>query len=319
MKPLKSIAAVMLFIGLMVASAAAQRATKLLLHRGLASGVSQSETGVHAPAGLGSNPFVLIDYPGAIANQVPYAMNDKGRVVGYAEFPDGSIKGYLLQGTTFKDIVFPGAPATGATGISPSGTIVGVYCDDPACDSTVHGFQLKGKNYTALDDPDGTNTSPSGVNAAGDIVGSYTGPDNIGHGFLLHKGVYTSFDAPGAGYLTSATSINKQGQIAGFFYAPDSDHVHGFLLQNGVFTQIDYPGASGTILNAINDSGEIVGIYGDAQGGNHGFLLSGGVFTGFDAPFPGTDFTSACGLNNHHQIVGVYGQGAYDFGYLTTY
>jgi uncharacterized membrane protein len=266
--------------------------------------------------GVGSNPFLLIDYPGAIANQYPSGINDKGKIVGLAGFPDGSFRGYLLQGKTFKDIVFPGAPATGAFAINKSGVIVGIYCSDLAC-NTSHGFLLKGTTYTSLDFPGGMNTNAYGVNTAGDVVGIYQTPDFVTHGFLLHQGSYTSIDVPGAPY-TIAIGINDQGTIVG-----GDGNGHGFSLQNGTFTPIDYPGATGgTEVEGINNGGDMVGVYTDSTDNhNHGFLLSGGVFTGFDVPFQGSISTIPTALNNKHQIVGSYGSYPpdYFFGFLTTY
>jgi len=317
---------VILLLAMIAASATAQRIPgRQLLRRNPADGHSQAGTqaGTQPATGVGSNPFLLIDYPGGIANQYPNSINDSGKIVGQVIFADGSIKGYLLQGKTFKDIVYPGAPETAAFGINKSGLVVGVYCSDVDC-NTSHGFSLKGKTYAALDFPGGMNTSPNSVNAAGDIAGYYQTPDFVAHGFLLRKGVYTSFDVPGAS-LTYAFGINNQGIIVGGYGDPDGSG-GGFILQNGVFTRVDYPGASGTEVIGINDSGDMVGIYTDAgDNHNHGFLLSGGVFTGFDVPFPGSISTIPNNLNNHHQIVGSYGSYPpeadtdYFFGFLTTY
>ena len=69
----------------------------------------------------------------------------------------------------------------------------------------------------------------------------------------------------------------------------DSDAVpltgHGFLLDKGVFTTIDHPDAVGeTAATGINNRGQIVGAYIDAEGTIHGFLLDDGVFTPIDHP-----------------------------------
>ncbi len=86
----------------------------------------------------------------------------------------------------------------------------------------------------------------------------------------------------------------------------DSSTQHGFLLSGGTYTTIDFPGAAaGTYANAINDSDQIVGAYGDAGGDEHGYLLSGGQFTTID--FPGAvGLTAAQGINDSGQIVGYY-------------
>jgi uncharacterized membrane protein len=156
------------------------------------------------------------------------------------------------------------------------------------------------------------------VNAAGDIVGTYYDA-NGGHGFLLHKGVFTSFDQPFGGNLTNPYAINKQGMIVGMYQVQGVNH--GFVLNNGVFAQLDFPGAIDTDLYSINDNLDIVGDYTTDGATWHSFLMSGGNTTEIDVPFPGTMYTSATGINNHGQIVGQYGANGnntfYSFGFLT--
>jgi uncharacterized membrane protein len=312
MRRAKLFAATLIF-AVLSASAAAQHVPSQQILRNRLTQTNQSATGV------GNNPFLLIDYPGGIANQNPFGINDNGRMVGIVGLSDGSFKGYVLSGKTFKDIVYPGAAVSAAYGINKTGLIVGAYCTDMTCD-TSHGFSLSGKTYTALDFPGGINTNPNSVNSAGDIAGFYQTPDFVPHAFMLHQGVFTSIDVPGA-VETIGFGINNQGTIVGLYETPDFNG-HGFILQNGVFTEVDYPGAQGTELTSINDSGDAVGNYnlaGDTA--NHGFLMSGGVFTSFDTPFPGSISTLPWGLNNRRQIVGSYGSYLpdYFFGFLTSY
>jgi hypothetical protein len=66
---------------------------------------------------------------------------------------------------------------------------------------------------------------------------------------------------------------------------------HGFTYSAGVFHVIDFPGGLFTQVYGINESGVIVGLYGDAAnftpyGYNvlHAFQLSNGIFTTVDAP-----------------------------------
>jgi probable HAF family extracellular repeat protein len=76
------------------------------------------------------------------------------------------------------------------------------------------------------------------------------------------------------------------------------------------FQTIDDPlGVNGTGAEGINDRGQIVGVYFDANNVQHGFLLSGGQYTTLDDPNAGTGMfqgTFAHGISARGQIVGVY-------------
>ena len=73
-----------------------------------------------------------------------------------------------------------------------------------------------------------------------------------------------------------------------------------------VFATIDFPaeGASNTSPGGINNSGQIVGSYTDANEMTHCFLLSAGMYSSID--FPGAPSTVCAGINNSGQIVGSY-------------
>jgi probable HAF family extracellular repeat protein len=66
----------------------------------------------------------------------------------------------------------------------------------------------------------------------------------------------------------------------------------------------------------INDSGQIVGFYTDAQNNSHGFLLDQGSYTTLDAP--GSTQTFAHGINASGQIVGAYDDAGGRHGFLAT-
>jgi hypothetical protein len=94
-------------------------------------------------------------------------------------------------------------------------------------------------------------------------------------------GKITSFDAPGAGtgigQGTTGDSINKKGEITGYY--SDALGYHGFVRSlNGKITTFDAPGAGtggipqGTAGFSINSAGSITGYSQDANSVNHGFL-----------------------------------------------
>ena len=74
------------------------------------------------------------------------------------------------------------------------------------------------------------------------------------------------------------TFRNDQGEIVGSFTDKDG-YVHGFIFFAGRFFQFDAPGSSqtpafgvmGTLINGVNDRGDIVGFFSDGMNVN-GFV-----------------------------------------------
>ena len=97
--------------------------------------------------------------------------------------------------------------------------------------------------------------------------------------------------------------FNNAGEIVGY-YKDSSSALHGFLQAAGTFSTIDFPGAAKTQCFGINSSGQIVGAHVDSF--EHGFVYSGGSFTSIDYPNQPTNYTSALGINNSGEIVGIW-------------
>src|SRR5262249_55633584 len=137
------------------------------------------------------------------------------------------------------------------------------------------------------------------------------------HGFLDSGGSLTAVEYPGA-LETSAHRINDYGQLVGNLV--NGRNSQGFLDAGRLFTAINAPGAvascplltlsCGTFATGINNSGQIVGYFGDTAGVTHGFVYSGGgSFTTIDYPgisCPGGRCgTFVNGINDSGQIVGT--------------
>jgi hypothetical protein len=131
-------------------------------------------------------------------------------------------------------------------------------------------------------------------------------------GFLLDRGRYVKFDAPGAELETTPVGINNRGKVVGAYTTADADVTyHGFLRdRRGRFTAVDVPGAKATVASRINDHGQIVGRYYEStpfrapDGRPRGFLLDHGRLDRID--FPGAVYTQAVGINNRGHVVGEY-------------
>jgi hypothetical protein len=96
---------------------------------------------------------------------------------------------------------------------------------------------------------------------------------------------------------------------------PIAENRHGFLLSNGVVTTIDPPNAVDpfTAATGINNSGQIVGLYFDADFNRHDFFLSKDVYMLIDVPHetigvPDAKVTATdvFSINEQGEIVGYY-------------
>jgi uncharacterized membrane protein len=129
--------------------------------------------------------------------------------------------------------------------------------------------------------------------------------------FRLDNGAYTTFAVPGA-VLTTIFRLNSRGQMVGTYVdaggGTPGGFTHGFLLEDGVFTTIDVPGPAGpldTEILGINNQGQMVGTYRDADDVIHGFVLDDGVFITIDHPDAARE-TVLFGINNRGQILGGF-------------
>ena len=141
------------------------------------------------------------------------------------------------------------------------------------------------------------------INEAGQVAGtSYK--DRVGRGWLWENGTTTNLGTlcgnGECGDESHASDINEAGQVVG---SSNMNQYPGtffaFLWQNGVMSDLGIRPASGA--SAINDVGQIVGVY-SSPSGQHAFLWDDGVLT--DLGTLGGRYSVASGINNAGQVVG---------------
>lgn len=193
----------------------------------------------------------------------------------------------------------PGAAWTLPMSVNDSMVVTGYYLESGGyprgflrnADGDITTFVVSGSSLT----------SPVAINAAGEIAGnSVTGSDF--YGFVRYaNGSIATFN-PGGTYpgYTDVAGINKEGIVVGG-YAPTNGvpPEHGFIRNlNGTITTFDVPGSDRTQPVAINNAGEITGVYWfDGNVHEGGFIRSadGNITT-----FGGTPV----GINAEGSIVG---------------
>jgi probable HAF family extracellular repeat protein len=212
----------------------------------------------------------IIKFPGAISTEA-WGINPQGDIVGrYRIAGDARTFGFLLSDGVFTDISVTGHLHTLPIKISPSGGIVGCFHDTNSL-VDMRGFVQHGDNVSSFELL--PSTMHNGVTPNGQVIaGIFFESATLVHGYVLNRGVYTQFDAPGATF-TQAWDVSPTGTVVGYFNPVTS---HGFSLDANGFTVIDVPGAQWTRIFGINSQGDMVGSYADASNAVHGFLLRRG-------------------------------------------
>ena len=187
-----------------------------------------------------------------------------------------------------------------ANAINDHGQAVGQFADKKGI---THGFLYQEGSFCQIDCPDTTGINILGINNLGQMVGLITTLTGTS-GFVYDRGTFSPpLNYPGSANLTVANAINDRGEIVGIFQSAVPGE-HSFLLKAGVFQQLTYPNSKETAAQGINENGQVVGNFPDANG-THGFvyLENVGVFTP-PLDCPGASGTVLRGINNEGQIVG---------------
>jgi hypothetical protein len=200
------------------------------------NGVQQS---VDDPAGVSPNVTMPL--------QNLLGVNDRHQAAGFWVDNKGNEHGYVVQFNAtatefaFAEIppsLFKGAVATQASNITDEELVCGFWTDDKMVS---HGFigRLGGPYDTfnaQLPALEVVSTQVFGCNNVGEIVGQVTDSHGDAHGFIFRGGRFLQYDAPGS------------SQTAEF-------------------------GVKGTLINGINDLGDIVGFFSDGKAKVNGFVL----------------------------------------------
>lgn len=160
---------------------------------------------------------------------------------------------------SFTTFDVPGATRTFPHGINAAGQIVGFFQEAAG---PKHGFlRSPTGTFTTIDVPDAAETEPWGINNAGQIVGTFRDARLAYHGYLrAPESTFTMLDT--LNVRDYAHGINAAGQTVGETNASQDGKVHPFLRgPGGAFITFNAPGDAGTSAYAINNIGQIVGVW----------------------------------------------------------
>jgi hypothetical protein len=231
--------------------------------------------------------FLNENFPGSVQTQVT-GENNRGVTVGFWSNTNMGVGkdanfGWVNVNGHFRNASDPLAAAAGLEtdqllGVNDEDVAVGFYAD---ADGNNHGYEynIGQQRFIAINVPGVTSLTAAAINDRGDVAGFYTA-DTETHGFLLRHGHATDLVAPGAS-STMALGVNNFDEVVGVFVpSSNANALEGFTWtpQHG-FTIVNDPhginnGNDTTTINGVNDFGQVVGFYVDANGNTDGFTAT---------------------------------------------
>lgn len=156
---------------------------------------------------------------------------------------------------------------------------------------------------TNFDYPNGTQTEPEAISDSGEIDGLYLDGSGTYSGSIRRaSGNFTAPLVDPQGTLTYVFGINDSGLVSGVYYAK-SGRSRGFFYSRGTLTTYNLPGASEDELFALNNSGDLTGVYVQLKT-VHAFVSIGG--TRVEIKIPGSRLVIPGQLNESDAVVGYY-------------
>jgi hypothetical protein len=224
------------------------------------------------------------NFPGSVQTQVT-GLNNTGVTVGFWSSMNNANMvndnhGFVDVGGRFRTADFPtGSPAAPPVdqllGVNDSDVAVGFYTD---ANGNNHGYEynVRSGRFSTVTYQDASLTAAA-INDRGDVAGFYAVGGTTDAFIKFGNRTFISLAVPGAS-STMALGVNNSDEVVGTYTvgSGSSAVMHGFTWtpQHGFSTVDDPHGIGTTTINGVNDFGQLVGFYVDANGNTDGFLAA---------------------------------------------
>lgn len=269
--------------------------------------------------------FTVFDVPQSLGTY-PTGINSAGQITGSFYNSSNARYGFLRKANgKFATFHVSGSTGTFATGISANGQVIG-YSYGPVrklsriAEDSIRGFMRQPNGGIKLFDacswrrsvlPETNMTYPQAINDSGFVAGNCTQDiyiDSYAYGFTrTPNGVLSPLTPPNDDSL-GVVAVNSLGQITGWTANPAGGPLWGFVVNaDGSYLvfSVDPSGPTWTLPAAINSSGQITGVYTDAQHNDQAFLRDpDGTFTFFNVE--NSTLTQPVAISSHGEIAGYW-------------
>jgi probable HAF family extracellular repeat protein len=288
--------------------------------------------------GYGPGSFHSENYPLDVQTQVT-GINNAGLTVGFEIDAGGDSYGFIDDNDKFS-IAVPELVVVGGhvneqfLGVNDLDQIAGFTQTDSAGDDEGFIYDADTGAVRLVNIAKATSVSATDINDRGQISGFATIGGKV-EGFF-QSGTTTTLLTGETGWSNiNALGLNDNGQVVGSFQLANGS-TEGFLynVATAAYTVIKDPnstalttGTSETVVNGINDAGQMVGFYKDSLGNTNGMLIDPAPPTTYTPVLQTLDnpgrpvFNQLLGINNAGEIVGYDGanqQGFPNKGYSLT-
>jgi hypothetical protein len=246
--------------------------------------------------------FQNVKAPGAIQTD-SYAVNRNGIIAGDYVDANDSQHGMILNGSKLTTFDLPGCQTAGNTfgsiaafGINNLGAVAG-WCVSTSTGLPI-AFTFANGRFTMIAFPQAAATEATGINDKGEVVGTYIDQAGSQHGFYLIGKTYKSLDIPNA-FESTAWGVNNAGLITVFGKNSAGTFV-SFTFNGKTFKPYRVPGAGplGTVIQTLNNNGDIVFTWYDPINAAHGAWFHNGAYIKFNDPTKGASNTRGNGLSD---------------------
>jgi hypothetical protein len=229
----------------------------------------------------GPSAFRGVNVPRSSQTQV-WGINDKGVAVGFFSRTNkgnpalNSDIGFYVKGGKFHKVTFPtgnvsNPPINELLGVNNAGVAVGFFLDALG---RAHAYRYSTitHKFAMLNINNSANVTATSISGGGAIAGFFTNSSGRVVGFFRKaNGQITTLSRPGAN-VTQAFGVNISGLVVGAYTIGGSTFGFTWQAGRGFRTVSDPNGVGSTIVNGVNNAGDLVGFYTDRSGNTNGML-----------------------------------------------